>query len=190
METEKNMYYEIEVAGLKRKLSLFPVNENLYIAAFILFGDVELTVNCAGELLKKVPEYDIMITAEAKSIPLIHEMARQSGCNNYIIARKGPKIYMRDLLSVSVKSITTAKEQNLFIGQDEVNLMKGKRVLIVDDVISTGESLSALEKLVTAAGGNIVGKAAVLAEGEAAQRSDITFLAPLPLLDSNGNPLD
>ena len=182
-------YYEMTVAGLNRKLPLFKVNDSITIAAFILFGDVELTEKCACELLKTVPEHDIMITAEAKSIPLIHEMARQSGVNNYIIARKGPKVYMRDIVTVSVQSITTKKEQILCLGKDEADLMRGKRVLIVDDVISTGESLAALEKLVLAAGGNICGKAAVLAEGDAALRSDITVLAPLPLFDSEGNPL-
>lgn len=182
----KNVY-EIEVAGLKRELELFNVTDDLKIAAFILFGDVELTEKCAGELLKKVPEADIMITAEAKSIPLIHEMARQSGVNEYIIARKGPKVYMRNMTSVSVQSITTKKEQMLYLGEKEANLMRGKRVLIVDDVISTGESLTALEKLVNEVGGNIVGKAAVLAEGDAAKREDIIFLEPLPLFDGNGN---
>lgn len=184
-----NTFYEIEVAGLKRKLPMFKVNENLSIAAFILFGDVELTVNCAKELLKIVPEHDIMITAEAKSISLIHEMARQSGQNGYIIARKGPKVYMRDMINVSVQSITTKNEQHLYLGGDEAALMKGKRVLIVDDVISTGESLAALEKLVEEAGGEIVGKAAVLAEGDAQGRSDITYLEPLPLFDGNGKEL-
>ncbi len=184
-----NKSYNMNIAGLNRKLPMFSVNENLMIAAFILFGDVELTVNCARDLLKVVPEYDIMITAEAKSIPLIHEMARQSGDNNYVIARKGPKVYMSDITTVTVQSITTKKEQMLCLGKNEADLMRGKRVLIVDDVISTGESLLALEKLVSEVGGNIVGKAAVLAEGDAAERDDIIFLEKLPLFDGNGNVL-
>lgn len=184
-----NKSYNMNIAGLNRDLPMFPVNENLMIAAFILFGDVELTVNSARDLLKIVPEHDIMITAEAKSIPLIHEMARQSGVNNYIIARKGPKVYMSDITTVSVQSITTKKEQTLCIGKTEADLMRGKRVLIVDDVISTGESLLALEKLVNEVGGNIVGKAAVLAEGDAAERDDIIFLEKLPLFDGNGNAI-
>lgn len=181
--------YTMEIAGLKRDLPLFPVNEKLYIAAFILFGDVEITRACATELLKKAPEYDIMITAECKSIPLIYEMARQSGQNDYIIARKGPKIYMEDLISTNVDSITTAHTQTLCIGKKETELMKGKRVLIVDDVISTGESLAAIEELVKKAGGIIAGKMAVLAEGDAIDREDITVLAPLPLFNADGEAI-
>ncbi len=181
--------YKMNIAGLERELPLFAVNDKISIAAFIMFGDVELTKACARELLKKAPEHDIMITAEAKSIPLIYEMARQEGANKYIIARKGPKVYMRDVLSVSVNSITTKGEQHLYLGADEVELMHGKRVLIVDDVISTGESLNALEKLVEEAQGEIVGKAAVLAEGDAAERKDIFVLEPLPLFDCDGNPV-
>lgn len=184
-----NKRYNMNIAGLNRELEMFSVNDDLMIAAFILFGDVELTVNCARELLKIAPEHDIMITAEAKSIPLIHEMARQKGVNNYIIARKGPKVYMRDITTVTVQSITTKKEQTLCLGKNEAELMRGKRVLIVDDVISTGESLAALEKLVCEVGGNIVGKAAVLAEGNAAERDDIVFLEKLPLFDGKGNIL-
>lgn len=181
--------YTMEIAGIKRDLPLFPVNENLYIAAFIMFGDVEITKACASELLKKAPEYDIMLTAECKSIPLIYEMARQSGRNDYIVARKGPKIYMEDIITTTVDSITTAHTQTLCIGKKEKELMNGKRVLIVDDVISTGESLTAMEELVNKAGGNIVGKMAVLAEGDAINRGDIVALAPLPLFDANGDVL-
>ncbi len=182
-------FYTMEIAGLKRDLPMFPVNENLYIAAFIMFGDVEITKACATELLKKAPEYDIMLSAECKSIPLIYEMARQSGRNNYIIARKGPKIYMEDIITTNVDSITTAHTQTLCIGKKETELIKGKRVLIVDDVISTGESLAAMEELVTKAGGIIAGKMAVLAEGDAINRQDLTVLAPLPLFDSKGDVL-
>lgn len=181
-----NFTYTIDIAGLKRNLELFPVSSDTSIAAFILFGDVELTEKCASELIKKAPEHDILITAEAKSIPLIHEMARRMGRNEYVIARKGPKVYMKNLLKVTVKSITTDHEQILCIGEREKKLLEGKRVLIVDDVISTGESLEAIEELVRAAGGNIVGKMAVLAEGDAIDRDDITVLAPLPLFNADG----
>lgn len=181
--------YTMEIAGIKRELPLFPVNDNLYIAAFIMFGDVEMTKACASELLKKAPEYDIMLTAECKSIPLIYEMARQSGASDYIVARKGPKVYMGDVITTTVDSITTAHTQTLCIGENETELIKGRRVLIVDDVISTGESLTAMEELVNKAGGNIVGKMAVLAEGDAINRGDIIALAPLPLFDANGDVL-
>ncbi|HEX2937614.1 MAG TPA: phosphoribosyltransferase family protein [Ruminiclostridium sp.] len=173
--------YTLNVAGLKRELPVCPVDDKLDIAAFIMFGDVELTVSCARELIKLAPEHDVIITAEAKGIPLAYEMARQLGVNRYLIARKGPKLYMKNPISVEVKSITTAKVQRLYIDKDDADYMKGKRVLIVDDVISTGESLSAIETLVEQAGGNIVGRMAVLAEGDAKDRKDITYLEPLPL---------
>ena len=181
-------FYEMEIAGLKRKLPLCKINDELYIAAFIMFGDVEMTIECARELLKKAPEFDIMITAESKGIPLLYEMSRQAGINDYIVARKGPKLYMKNVTFTHVNSITTDHQQVLCVGQDEIDKIKGKRVLIVDDVISTGESLKALEVLVEKVGGNIVGKMAVLAEGEAIEREDITVLAPLPLFDKNGEP--
>ena len=180
----------MKIAGIERNLPLFPVNDKITIAAFIVFGDVELTVHCAGALNEKAPQHDIMVTAEAKSIPLIHEMARQSGVNDYVIARKKQKVYMGNTIEVSVNSITTHGEQKLYLGEDDVEKIKGKRVLIVDDVISTGESLASLEKLIMAAGGNIVGKAAVLAEGDASERDDIIFLEKLPLFDSEGNVLE
>ena len=180
--------YEMTIAGVKRALPLFPVGGGTMIAAFIMFGDVEITVKSAAALLEKAPEYDIMLTAECKSIPLICEMARQANADNYIIARKGEKLYMRDVLKTPVHSITTANEQILCIGADDVEAIKGKRVLIVDDVISTGESLAAMEKLIAEAGGIVAGKMAVLAEGDAANRDDIIFLEPLPLFDENGQP--
>ncbi len=182
----KNNVYTMEIAGLKRNLPLFPVSDDLYIAAFIMFGDVEITKACAEELLKKAPEHDIMITAASKGIPLLYEMARQSGANNYIIARKSPKVYMKDIVSVEVNSITTAEKQILCIGEDDAAAMKGKRVLVVDDVISTGNSIAALTQLVERAGGNIVGKMAVLAEGDAINRDDIIVLAPLPVFNADG----
>ena len=175
-------YYDLKVAGVERRLTLCEVNEHLDIAGFIMFSDVELTVACARDLLKKVPEFDVIVTAESKGIPLAYEMARQAGNGmRYIVARKMPKLYMKDPISVDVRSITTAADQKLWLDKNEADEMKGKRVLIVDDVISTGESLIAVEKLVSFAGGDIVGKATVLAEGDAAKRDDIIYLEPLPL---------
>ncbi|MCI8809153.1 MAG: adenine phosphoribosyltransferase [Oscillibacter sp.] len=183
------MTYPIEVAGLQRELPICKVSDELYIGAFICFGDAELTVACARELLKLVPteEYDYLLTAEAKSIPLIHEMARQSGASKYFIARKGPKAYMPDPIHVEDQSITTAGTQRLYLGRDEANLIRGKRILIIDDVISTGGSLLAMESLVKLAGGTVAGKIAVLAEGDAQKREDIKFLAPLPLFNADGS---
>lgn len=183
------MFYPLEVAGLKRQLPMFPIADDLYIAAFILLGDQELTVHCAEALLKKAPEYDYILTAEAKGIPLVHELARQAGAERYFVARKKMKLYMGDAIDVDVQSITTAGMQKLYLTEEDANLMKGKRVLIVDDVISTGKSLEALEKLVEKAGGVICGRMAVLAEGDAAQRDDITFLEPLPLFNKKGEVL-
>ena len=173
-------YYTMKIAGLERNLEKFPVNEKLDIAAFIIFGDVELTVKGCEELLKKVPEFDVILTPEAKSIPIAYEMARQS-CKPYIIARKGVKVYMRNPLEVTVTSITTKKEQMLYLGETEVKKIKGKRVLIVDDVISTGESLEAVRQLVKEAGAIEAAACAFLAEGDAADRKDIIFLEKLPL---------
>ena len=175
------------IAGLKRELPLCPVNENLYIGAFVIFGDQELTVACADALLKKAPEYDYLITAEAKGIPLIHEMARQHGDKKYFLARKKPKLYMTGVFEVTVRSITTEGEQKLYLDTADAELMKGKRILIVDDVISTGESLTAIEKLVEKAGGNIIGRMCILAEGDAIGREDITYLEPLPLFNADGS---
>ena len=180
------MYYEIEIAGLKRKLPLCPITDSLYIGAFIMFGDVEITRAAATELLKIAPEHDIMITAESKGIPLVYEMARQSNAENYLLARKTPKLYMRNIFSVEVKSITHATVQTLYLDGDDAEAMRGKRVLIVDDVVSTGESLRALETLVTKAGGIIAGKMCVLAEGDAANRDDLKYLSVLPVFNADG----
>lgn len=183
------MVYSMTIAGVRRELTLCPLTDTLYIGAFVMFGDVELTEKCAEALLARAPEHDIMITAESKGIPLICAMARQEGVNHYALARKSKKLYMSDILECRVHSITTEGEQMLYLDGKDVARMKGKRVLIVDDVISTGESLHALEELVRAAGGEIVGKMAVLAEGDAAKREDIIFLEPLPLFNEKGEIL-
>jgi adenine phosphoribosyltransferase len=184
-----NKFYTLKVAGLERQLPLCPLNENLYIGAFIMFGDVELTVACARELLKIAPEYDVMISAESKGIPLVYEMARQAGVNNYIVARKMQKLYMSNTFSCEVNSISTAKKQTLYLDGKDAEAMRGKRVLIVDDVISTGESLRAIEELVERAGGIVVGRMAVLVEGDAKDREDIQYLQVLPLFNADGTEI-
>lgn len=176
----ENKVYEMNIAGLKRRLPLCAVNEHLDIAAFIIFGDVEMTIAASKALLEKVGDFDVIATPEAKSIPIAYEMARQSG-KPYIVARKGTKVYMKDPVSVSLTSITTQHEQKLYIGRDEVEMLKSKKVLVVDDVISTGESLDAIQALVKRAGGILANSCAILAEGDAASRTDIVFLEQLPV---------
>ena len=182
--------YTLHIAGLTRELPICKVNDHMDIAAFIMFSDVELTIACAKALLEKCPDFDVILTAEAKGIPLVHEMARQNGDKKYMLARKGPKLYMTGVFDVAVHSITTAKEQHLYLDTADAALMAGKRVLIVDDVISTGESLSALEALVEKAGGNIVGRMAILAEGDAQNREDILYLEKLPLFHPDGTVME
>lgn len=182
------MYHSMKIAGLDRNLPLCPLNDELYIGAFVIFGDAELTVACAAELLKKAPEFDYLITAEAKGIPLAHEISRQSG-KKYFVARKKPKLYMTGVFDVTVNSITTEGEQHLYLDTAEADEMKGKRVLIVDDVISTGASLTAVQTLVKEAGAQIAGNMAILAEGDAQTRDDLIYLEPLPLFDKHGNAL-
>ena len=182
------MVYTIDIQGMKHDLPLCPINENLYIGAFVIFGQVELTKHCAAELLKKLPEVDYLLAPEAKAIPLVYEMSRQSGIP-YLVARKKAKAYMQGVISATVQSITTAGEQTLVIDAVDAAAMKGKRVCIVDDVISTGESLRAVEALAAAAEANIVAKAAILAEGDAADRTDITILQKLPLFRPDGTPI-
>ena len=184
------MKYRLKVAGIERDLPLCPIGENLYIGAFILFGDVELTEKCAKALYEKAPDHDVMITAESKGIPLVHAMCAASGKNRYVLARKSVKLYMKDVVACETQSITTAAKQTLYIDGNDAEYMRGKRVLIVDDVISTGGSLLSLENLVNLAGGNIVGKMTVLAEGDATEREDIIYLEKLPLFDDDGNPID
>ena len=183
------MVYRMKVAGVERDLKLCPIGENLNIGAFILFGDVELTERCAEELYKRAPEHDVMLTAESKGIPLIHAMCRLSGKNRYVLARKSVKLYMSDVIKCETKSITTGHVQTLYIDGADAEYMKGKRVLIVDDVISTGGSLESLENLVRQSGGEIVGKMTILAEGDAIGREDIVYLGELPLFDGQGNPI-
>ena len=184
------MVYRMQVAGLWRELPICPVSDTLSIAGFVIFGDQELTVACARELLARAPEYDYIITAEAKGIPLGHEMARQTGAEKYFLARKAPKLYMTGVFESTVKSITTAKEQTLYLDTADAALMKGKRILIVDDVISTGESLKALEVLVEKAGGIVAGRMAILAEGDAQDRDDIIYLHKLPLFHPDGTVME
>ena len=180
------MFYRMNVAGLTRDLPICRVTDDLYIAGFVVFGDQELTVACARALLEVAPEYDYIITAEAKGIPLGHEMARQAGAKKYFLARKSPKLYMSGVFSASVQSITTEGQQTLYLDTADAELMKGKKILIVDDVISTGQSLLALEALVEKAGGIVAGKLAVLAEGDAQNREDIIYLEKLPLFNPDG----
>ena len=184
------MHHTMTIAGLERNLPLCRVNDDLYIGAFVIFGDAPLTVACAAELLKKAPEYDYLITAEAKGIPLAHEMARQHGDTDYFIARKHTKLYMTSVFESTVRSITTDAEQHLYLDGKDAEKMRGKRVLIVDDVISTGESLRAIEALVEKAGGILCGRMAILAEGDAQERPDLIYLEKRPVFNPDGSIKD
>ena len=183
------MTYGIDVAGVHRELPICRVSDTLMIGAFVIFGDVELTCACAGALLEKTPEFDYLVAPEAKAIPLIHEMARQSGQNEYFLVRKAKKLYMNGVFEAVVQSITTEGEQTLYMDGADAKKMRGKRIVIIDDVISTGNSLRAVEDLVNQAGGIIVARMAILAEGDAITRDDIIYLEPLPLFDGNGTPM-
>ncbi len=181
------MFYEMKIAGLERELPLCPINDELYIGAFVMFGDVEITRAAASELLKKAPEFDVIVTAESKGIPLAYEMARQSGDKDYVVCRKAQKLYMLDIIETVVDSITTDNVQKLCLGQSDIALLEKRRVLIVDDVISTGESLKSIEKLLEQIDCSIAGKMAVLAEGDAIKRDDIIYLEELPLFNPDGS---
>ena len=183
-KTENRRSYKVNIEGLERELPLCPISDELSIAAFVIFGDVELTVAASKALLDRTGDFDVLITAEAKGIPLVYEMARQSG-KPYLVARKYPKLYMSDPIEVDVRSITTDKMQTLYIDRHELDSIRGKKVLIVDDVISTGESLKALEHLVEKGGAINAGSCAVFAEGAAAERKDIVFLDVLPIFENN-----
>ena len=182
-------YYEMNIAGLDRALPLCPISDTLQIGAFVIFGDPELTTACAEALLKIAPDYDYLISAEAKGIPLVHEMARLAGNQKYFLVRKAPKLYMTGVFETVVQSITTEKQQHLYLDTADAELMRGKRVLLIDDVISTGESLRAIEQLVETAGGEICGRMAILAEGDAQNREDLIYLEKLPLFDKEGKEL-
>lgn len=183
------MYYEMTIAGCKRQLPLCRLTDDLMIGAFVIFGDAELTVACARDLLKLAPDYDYLLTAEAKGIPLIHEMARQHGDKKYFVARKKPKLYMTGVFEVDVDSITTVDHQKLYLDIADAEMMKGKRILLIDDVISTGQSLAALEKLCAKAGAEVCGRMCILAEGDAIARDDLKYLEPLPLFNNKGEAI-
>lgn len=185
--------YSMELCGVKRQLPYVDINETLAYAAFITIGDTEMVGACAKELVKKIGQADIILTAEAKGITLAHELSRLMGHEHFVVARKSVKTYMKNVIKEKVNSITTTGTQNLYLADTEIEKLKGKKVCIIDDVISTGESLIAIENLALQAGGIVVSKAAMLAEGDAANRKDIIFLQKLPLFSKSENaytPLD
>ena len=176
-------YYEVDLDGYKAKLPVMKLPSGISICFFNLHGHSELTEHCGKKLAKLIPECDALITAESKGLQLTHVIARELNQPRYAVARKSKKLYMQDGLDIVIdSSITTGKEQHLYLSQDDAELIKGKKVVIVDDVISTGASLSGLEKIVELAGGTVVGKAFVLAEGEAKDRKDVIYLNSIPII--------
>ena len=176
-------YYNIDIKSFKTDLPILPLPSGISIAFFNLHGDSELTEHCAKELAKELTDCDVLITAESKGLQLTHCIARELGQRYYAVARKSQKLYMQDGISVAYgASITTGEPQKLYLSQHDVNLIKGKKVGIIDDVVSTGNSLVGLEEIVKLAGGTIQKKAFVLAEGDAANRDDIVYLDVIPLL--------
>ncbi len=182
-------HYRMNIAGCERALPLCPLNDRLSIGAFVIIGDYELSNACAAALLERAPGYDYLLTAEAKGMPLVHDMARLRGDKKYFVARKGAKLYMTGVFEASLRSITTAREQKLYLDTADAELMRGRKILIVDDVVSTGESLAALEHLVNLAGGVIAGRMCILAEGDAMKRDDLIYLEKLPLFTPEGEAL-
>ena len=172
--------YTLNVAGLTRELPIIKLSYDLSIASFVILGDTEIVRKTAPIIAKKLPEVDFIVTAEAKGIPLAYEISRVLNLNEYVVARKSVKAYMEEPIEVEVNSITTTNSQKLYLNNQDAKKIKGKRVALVDDVISTGQSLKALERLVEKAGGKVVAKAAILAEGDAKNRKDIIFLEALP----------
>ena len=172
--------YTLHVAGLTTELPIIKLSYDLSIASFVILGDTEIVRKTAPIIAKKLPEVDFIITAEAKGIPLAYEISKILNLNEYIVARKSVKAYMEEPIEVEVNSITTTNSQKLYLNNQDANKIKGKKVALIDDVISTGQSLKALEKLVEKAGANVVAKAAILAEGDAKDRKDIIFLEALP----------
>ena len=175
-------FHSVNIKGREVKLPILQISNDIKIAFFNLHGAQELTEHCAKELAKVVQGADVIITAESKGLQLAHCVARDLGHEFYAVARKAQKLYMQDGINCTVKSITTKAIQTLYLSKHDTDLLRGKKVAIIDDVISTGGSLQGLEVLVQKAGGEIIKKAFVLAEGEAAKRKDVEFLATIPLL--------
>lgn len=172
--------YTLHVAGLTRELPIIKLSYDLSIASFVILGDTEIVRKTAPIIAKKLPEVDLIVTAEAKGIPLAYEISKVLNLNEYVVARKSVKAYMEESIEVEVNSITTTNSQKLYLNNQDAKKIKGKRIALVDDVISTGQSLKALERLVEKAGGKVLAKAAILAEGDAKDRKDIIFLEALP----------
>ena len=172
--------YTLNVAGLTRELPIIKLSYDLSIVSLVILGDTEIVRKTAPIIAKKLPEVDFIVTAEAKGIPLAYEISRVLNLNEYVVARKSVKAYMEEPIEVEVNSITTTNSQKLYLNNQDAKKIKGKRVALVDDVISTGQSLKALERLVEKAGGKVLAKAAILAEGDAKDRKDIIFLEALP----------
>ena len=175
--------FKVDIEGYEAELPILPLPSGINIAFFNLHGNTELTEHCGKALSKYLADCDVLITAESKGLQITHVVARELGMHYYAVVRKSKTLYMQDGIDVTIKeSITTGQIQKMYLSKHDVELLKGKKVGIVDDVLSTGASLKGLEEIVNKAGGIIHKKAFVLAEGDSAYRKDVIFLATIPLL--------
>ncbi len=176
-------FYTIDINGYKHDAPVLPLPSGIKIVFFNLHGNQKLTEHCGKELAKLLSDCDVLLTVESKALQLTHVITRELDMPFYAVARKSKKLYMQDGIEITIESsITTGAEQKLYLSKHDVELLKGKKVGIVDDVVSTGASLKGLEDIVKKAGGIIHKKAFVLAEGDAKNRPDVIYLQSIPLL--------
>lgn len=182
------MNYSITIGDTHRELPIMAISQDTAIASFVLLGDDELSNSAAKQLLPKLPkDFDYIVTMESKGIPLAHDLSLLTNHPRSIVIRKSVKDYMKDPLTTPVKSITTGKPQELVLNGEDARLIKGKKIILVDDVVSTGGSMKAASNLLQQVNANIIARVAILAEGDAAKRKDLIYLQPLPLFNLDGS---
>ncbi len=176
-------FYKVDLDGFTAELPILPLPSGVSICFFNLHGATDMTEHCGKKLATFAKDCEVVLTAESKGLQLAHVVSRELNMPYYAVARKSKKLYMQDGISVSYgSSITTGKNQEFYLSKHDIELIKGKKVAIVDDVVSTGESLKGLEDLVEKAGGVVTKKLFVLAEGKAKERKDICYIASIPII--------